>query len=313
MPTTANRLLEVENLNVAFTMYQGALTQGRLQVITDLSIRVDAGEILAIVGSSGSGKSLLAHAILGILPENASVGGSMRYRGVPMTPEVQARLRDGSIALVPQSVSCLDPLMRVEKQAIGARRRTQTRKRLLEQTFARMGLDKAVGRMYPYQLSGGMARKVLFATAILQDAELIIADEPTPGMPLAQAREALRILREFADAGKGVVLITHDIDLALSCADTLAVFYAGTVLERMPAADFEAGIGALRHPYSRALWAALPQNGFAPIAGLQPYAGEMPKGCPFAPRCAMGDARCARELPQMTPLRGGQVRCFHAT
>ena len=113
-------LLNVENLSVSFTMYGGGLEQKEIKVIHDLSVSVDSGEILAVVGSSGSGKSLLAHAILGVLPENAQVSGRLCYRGADMTPELQKNLRGRELALVPQSVSYLDPLMQVEKQVLGA-------------------------------------------------------------------------------------------------------------------------------------------------------------------------------------------------
>ena len=132
-------------------------------------------------------------------------------------------------------------------------------------------------------------------------------------MSLEQALEALKMFREMADAGKSVLLITHDIDLAFEFADRVAVFYAGTTVEIAPAADFRTGPAALRHPYSKALWRALPQNGFEPIGGFQPYAGSLPQGCLFAPRCPCATDRCRRETPPIQEVRGGEVRCFHAT
>ena len=146
------------------------------------------------------------------------------------------------------------------------------------------------------------------STALLTEARLIIADEPTPGMSLDQALEALTMFREMADQGKAVILITHDIDLAFSFADRVSVFYAGTTVETAPAADFRAGAEALRHPYSQALWRALPQNGFQPIDGFQPYAGSLPPGCPFAPRCPHATEACHETLPPMESVRGGKVR-----
>ena len=166
--------------------------------------------------------------------------------------------------------------------------------------------------MYRFQLSGGMARRVLISTAVMENAKLIIADEPTPGLDLEMAMETLRNFRELADQGCGVLLITHDIDLALNVADRIAVFYAGTTVEICPAADFKGGGDALRHPYSRAFIEALPQNGFKPIPGTQPYAGELPEGCLFAPRCTRKTAECCGEI-EMRRLRGGEVRCIHAT
>ena len=276
-------LLEVSDLSVSFQMYRRGLTRQRLQVISSLSLSVYPGEILAVAGSSGSGKSLLASAILGILPGNAWVEGRLSFDGRPLTPDRQAELRGGEIALVPQSVAFLDPLMKVGPQADGHRKPRPTEKR--RSLFRRFGLPEQTERLYPFQLSGGMARRVLVSTALLAGARLIIADEPTPGMSLDQAREALQMFRDLADAGKAVVLITHDIDLAFHFAHRIAVFYAGTTVETAPAEDFRRGPEALRHPYSRALWRALPQHDFAPIAGFQPYAGDLPRGCLFAPRC----------------------------
>lgn len=274
-------LLEIHDLSVSFRMYDGMLEQKDLQVISDLHLTVRPGEIVAVAGSSGSGKSLLASAILGILPGNASVRGHLHYKGRELTPALQAGLRGGEIALVPQSIAFLDPLMKVGRQADGHKKPYPTEKR--RGLFRRFGLPERTESLYPFQLSGGMARRVLVSTALVTEAQLVIADEPTPGMSLEQALEALRMFREMADEGRAVILITHDIDLAFEIADRVAVFYAGTTVETAPAADFRAGPDALRHPYSRALWRALPQNGFQPIGGFQPYAGNLPAGCLFAP------------------------------
>lgn len=304
-------LLEVSDLSVSFRMYDGGLEQRQLPVISSLSLKVLPGEILAVAGSSGSGKSLLASAILGILPGNATVSGSLQFDGEPLTPERQAKLRGTEIALVPQSVAFLDPLMKVGAQVDGHRKPRPTERR--RNLFRRFGLPEQTERLYPFQLSGGMARRVLVSTALLTSARLIIADEPTPGMSLEQAEEALAMFRAMADEGKGVVLITHDIDLAFHIADRIAVFYAGTTVETAPAADFRQGPEALRHPYSKALWRALPQHEFRPIPGFQPYAGNLPSGCLFAPRCPYRTAECEEEVPPMQTVRKGEVRCFHAT
>lgn len=304
-------VLEICDLCVSFQMYDGVLEQKDLQVISNLTIHVYAGEILAIAGSSGSGKSLLASAILGILPENASVTGEMRYDGQCMTPKMQEKLRGTEIALVPQSAAYLDPLMKAGAQADGHRKPRLTPKR--KTLFRRFGLPDDTEGKYPFQLSGGMARRVLVSTALITDAKLIIADEPTPGMSLEQAMETLKLFREMANEGKAVILITHDIDLAFEFADRIAVFYAGTIVESAAASEFRAGPDALRHPYSKALWEALPQNGFKAIDGFQPYAGNLPQGCLFAPRCSRKTPKCGQEAPQMRELRGGEVRCFYAT
>ena len=303
-------LLEVKNLSVSFRMYNGALNQAEQKAITDLSLEIRPGEIVAVAGSSGSGKSLLASAIMGLLPENAASSGEIKYKGEALTPARQRQLRGREFALCPQSVTYLDPLMKVGKQAAGERGKKNAP--LVKRIFKRLQLPEKTEKLYPYQLSGGMARRVLVSTAVITDAALIIADEPTPGMSTAQALEALKIFRELANEGKSVLLITHDIDLACQFADQIAVFYAGTVLEVAPATDFQEGQEKLRHPYSRALWRALPQNGFTPIPCFQPFPDHMPTGCPFGPRCPYKTAQCEGDIP-MRELNGGKVRCLYAT
>jgi peptide/nickel transport system ATP-binding protein len=300
--------LEVQNLKVSFSMYQKGLKQAELTTIQSLNLDVHEGEILAVVGSSGSGKSLLAHTIMGILPGNASVGGHILYGGEELTPARQKALRGSEIALIPQSVDYLDPLMRVGKQVIGTKSSAKAQKA----AFRRYGLDESVEKMYPHQLSGGMARRALIATAVTIAPRLIIADEPTPGLTVELAMETLNHFRELATNGAAILLITHDIDLALNVADRIAVFYAGTTVEIADAEDFKKGKNALRHPYSKAFIDALPQNDFEPIAGSQPYAGNLPSGCLFADRCPMHTEACSGELA-MRELRGGEVLCVNAT
>jgi len=303
-----SNILDVRNLSVSFLMYEKGLEQKEMSVINNLSVTVKKGEILAVVGSSGSGKSLLAHAILGILPNNARVSGEMLYFDKKLTIQQQQMLRGKEIALVPQSVEYLNPLMRVGKQVIGI----SGSKDKQEAVFKKYGLADSVKKMYPFQLSGGMARRVLVSTAVISHAKLIIADEPTPGLGKEIAQTTMGHFRSLANEGCGVMLITHDIDLALAYADRIAVFYAGTTVEITSAEDFRSGVDALRHPYTKALWRAMPQNGFQPIEGSQPYAGNLPKGCLFATRCPQKTKDC-EQSPSMRPLRGGEVSCIHAT
>ena len=301
-------VLEIEDLTVSFSMYDKGLNKKNLEVVHSLNLSVMKGEILAVVGSSGSGKSILAHSIMGILPKNAKAKGVIKFNGEELTIKKQKKYRGKDISFIPQSVNYLDPLMRIDKQVIGVR----GNKLKQEQVFKRYGLDKEVGRLYPFQLSGGMARRVLIATAIMEDPKLIIADEPTPGLSKDMALETLKHFRELADKGCGILLITHDIDLALSVADRIGVFYAGTTVEIANVDDFKKGKDSLRHPYSKAFIDALPQNDFKPIEGFQPYAGKLPSGCLFADRCNMKTEECNKEI-KMTSIRGGEVRCIHAT
>ena len=251
-------LLEVQNLSVSFRMYDRGLSQYELNVISDLSVTVHEGEIMVIVGASGSGKSVLAHAVLGILPSNAVIGGSMHYDGAPLTDAVRKAKVGSEIIMIPQSVNYLDPLMKVGKQVRGVR---GTKERQ-QAAFRRYGLKDSVAEMYPFQLSGGMTRRVLISTAVVADARLILADEPTPGLSQDIAEETMRNFREMANEGKGILMITHDIDMALQVADKIAVFYDGRTVDVVDKETFLAGGDALRHPYTKALWAALPQNGF---------------------------------------------------
>ncbi|WP_152591869.1 ABC transporter ATP-binding protein [Nostoc sphaeroides] len=307
-------MLSVQNLSVSFTMYDVGLTQKQLPVITDLDIEINSGEVVAVVGSSGSGKSLLAHAILGILPHNAQVTGQMIFKGEPLTVERQAQLRGKQIALIPQSISYLDPLIRVGSQVHRAGRlsglpNTKT-SQVVDRVFDRYSLAPSVKQQYPFQISGGMARRVLVATAAVGRAELIIADEPTPGLHPDVVVETLNHLRELADDGKGVMLITHDLEAALQVADKVAVFYAGTTLEIAAALDFTSG--NLRHPYTKALWRSLPQNEFIPVPGSQPSPEALPVGCLFGDRCSLATEACRETRPQFRIVRGAPVRCIHA-
>ena len=301
-------VLSVKNLSVKFRMYTHGTRQHDLEVISNLCVNVRAGEVLAVVGSSGSGKSILASAVMGLLPGNASISGEMQYCGELLTPKLQTQLRGREISLVPQSIAYLDPLMRVDRQVQGINATKEQQRSI----FRRFRLDREVDKMYPHQLSGGMARRVLVSTAVINNAKLIIADEPTPGLSVDLARETLNCFRELADHGVAIMLITHDIDLALSIADRIAVFYAGTTLEIAPVSDFSEGGTRLRHPYSRAFYDALPQTSFKGLPGAQPYAGKLPAGCAFAPRCPYRTERCLLAIPEMRELREGMVRCFEA-
>lgn len=196
--------------------------------------------------------------------------------------------------------------MKVGEQVSGSRK-DKKRIRKQQELFRRYGLGADVDHKYPFECSGGMTRRVLLASALMGNPRLIIADEPTPGMDLALAKKSMEDFRAFADEGNGVLLITHDIELALEVADRIAVFYAGTTIEEALVSDF-ASEETLRHPYTKALWRALPQNGFQPFPGVQPYVKELPEGCPFGPRCGEYSEECRGEIP-MQRVGCGTVRC----
>lgn len=271
-----HHLLQVEGLSVSFTMYEesegarGFFTaqQHAVQAVRDLHLSVHAGEVVAVVGASGAGKTLVADAILGMFEPNAEVRGRIWFDGQLQDGAGLAALRGNGISLVPQSVESLDPLMRVGAQVrgvahgCGARADAQARCRLQRSLFERYGLGPDVERMRPYELSGGMARRVLLCCALMEEPRLIVADEPTPGLDLELAVRAMDDLRAFADGGGGVLLITHDIELALRAADRIAVFKDGTVVEETSVESFQSE-ELLQSAFARELWRALPEHGFS--------------------------------------------------
>ena len=306
-------ILSVRNLGISFSQYTKGLRRIDSKAINNLDIDLYKGEILAVVGSSGSGKSLLAHSILGILPSNANLKGDIYYKDEILDEKRKEKLRGKEIVFIPQSVNYLDPLMEVGKQvkiSIKDKKKSNT---ILERVFRKYNLDKKVEKYYPFQLSGGMARKVLLSSALVSNAEVIIADEPTPGLDEKSLNEALKDFRDLADNGCAVLIITHDISAALKIADRVAIFYGGTTLEVAKADDFKNNGENLRHPYTKALYNALPNTKFTPIKGSQPLASELPVGCLFYDRCEKRTPDCENIKPEMRELRDGKVRCLYAT
>lgn len=254
-------LLKVEQLTIGFSQYLKGTQKHIIQPISDLHVDIHEGEIVAVVGASGSGKSLLAHAVLGILPGNAICEGRIIYRGEELTEVRKRKLRGKEISFIPQSVNYLDPLMPVGKQVQIGLERSEARKKQQE-LFRQYDLQESDGKLFPYELSGGMLRRVLFATSVREGVRLIIADEPTPGIHPKALSEILAQLKQFAEGGAGVMLITHDIMSALEIADRVAVIKDGRTVEISEASAFEGNGGRLKTEYTRRLWRALPQNDF---------------------------------------------------
>ena len=260
-----HHLLQLDDVSVGFERYAGrgvlAPRETRF-VVEHLSLSLHEGEILALVGASGSGKTLIADTIMGLFAANAQVTGRVWFDGDAMDERSLTPLRGNRIAFVPQSVESLDPLQRVGRQierlAQGmTKQEARARRREL---FARYRLDEETARCYPFELSGGMARRVLLIGALMNRPRVIVADEPTPGLDMELAVRAMDDFRAFANDGGGVLLITHDIELALHVADRIAVFQNGTVVEETAVASF-ASPDLLQHPFSRKLWHALPEHG----------------------------------------------------
>ena len=196
-------ILQIEHLSIDFIQYDRGIRRRRLPVIRDLSLKIYPGQITAVAGASGSGKSLLAHSILGILPYNGRMEGEILYDGEPLTPKRTEKLRGKEIVLVPQGVTWLDPLMKVGPQLEKGRKDAGTKEKC-RQALKRYGLGAETEELYPFELSGGMARRVLIASAVTETPRLIVADEPTPGLDARAAARILGHFRELAEEGAGV-------------------------------------------------------------------------------------------------------------
>ena len=305
-------LLEVKDFSLSFPQYKDGLEESYIHVIRDFELTIHAGEIVAVVGSSGSGKSLLADSILGILPNNAETKGTILFNGTPLTTKRQEQLRGKEISLIPQSVKALDPLMKTGKQVQSVVRDKKNKKRIQEEAFLKLNLPPNTGDKYPFELSGGMARRVLIATAMLSGAKLIIADEPTPGLDEQAWEETLINIKQLSETNGGIMFITHDIHAALKIADKIAVFYAGETIEIANKEDFSGQGEHLRHPYTKALWKALPENDFKALRGNQPESEEVFTGCVFAPRCPIATEHCRNNKPKSEVINNGITRCFYA-
>lgn len=240
-------LLEMRDLSVGFAMYTSLFRRQLGYAVTNVSLHVNAGEVVGVIGASGSGKSLLAHAVMGLLPPNAVQSGEIRFDGEPLNERRLRALRGSDIALIPQALSNLDPLHWVRQD-------------LPDAPGESFSLTDADLSKHNFELSGGQARRVLVGTAVLSDARLVIADEPTPGLSLDLAESLLADLRTMADNGRAVLVISHDVDLIAAIADRVYILNSGCLVDEVTADE-------LRHPgdsdrYAARLWRALPQNDF---------------------------------------------------
>ncbi|MFM1989908.1 MAG: hypothetical protein RJA99_2865 [Pseudomonadota bacterium] len=322
-------LLEIRDLQ---TRFRGRGSEP-VRAVDGVSLTVDRGEIVALVGESGCGKTVTAFSILGLIPDPPGriVGGSIRFEGrelVGMPPAELTRLRGGSIAMIFQDpMTALNPTMTVGEQiaesvvAHAGIGRAAARARAIE-LLERVRVPDPARRVdeYPHRLSGGMRQRVMIAMALACEPKLLIADEPTTALDVtiqAQILELLRAIRR--DSGTAILMITHDLGVVAEIADRVAVMYAGRKVEEAPVrALFEAP----RHPYTRGLLGSLPgpddPDGDAPraplreIPGLVPALDALPAGCAFAARCASADDGCRQRRPELEPAGDGAVACHHA-
>ena len=266
----SQHILEVTRYGVSFRQYVSFFRKGDVHPVIELNLTAGRNEITTIVGASGSGKSLLAHGIMGILPENAREKGTILYQGEPLDRERVKSLPPGEIVLIPQSINYLDPLMKVGEQIRRLVRKGDPRA-VQEKAFRRYGLGPEVGEMYPFQISGGMARRVLIASAVVQNPTLIIADEPTPGLDEDLVREALEQLLKLKEDGCSILMITHDLQVARKISDKIVVFKDGKTSCEIPRRMF-GSVDEIRQcsPYAADLFKALPENDFAPLPSKRP-------------------------------------------
>ncbi|MGA5063960.1 ABC transporter ATP-binding protein [Streptomyces exfoliatus] len=306
---SSEALLSVSGLRVRF---------GGVDVVRGVSFDVHTGEVLALTGESGAGKSLTARALLGMLPREATTDGTVLLHGTPVTRADRGR----RIAIVPQdALSALSPVHPVGDQIALALRSVQglTRKDArsrAQQALAEVGITAAASRAHPHELSGGMRQRAVIALATVNTPDLLIADEPTTSLDPTTQDAVLTLLRERCTAtGASLLLVTHALDTARSHADHIAVMYAGTIAEYGPTDHV---LNRPLSPYTTALLASLPTADTPPrtrlptLPGKPPTPGETTAGCAFAPRCPRATDLCHTQHPEPRALDQRIVTCHHA-
>jgi peptide/nickel transport system ATP-binding protein len=304
-------MLTIKDLTVRFR-----LPDAIVEAVTGIDLAVAPGELLAVVGESGCGKSVLAHALLGLLPANATVSGTALLHGNGALVDLLAAdektlartVRGRRVGLVPQSPATALTPVRTGRHLLQETLRAHGRARTDAETVAAgVGLAPADLDLYPHELSGGMAQRLVTALALAPDPPLLLADEPTSGLDRPLVDATLDLLRARCDQGSAVILITHDLAAAERVADTVAVMYASRIVEHRPAREF---FGGPRHPYAHALLDALPDRAFTPIPGHPPMLTDLPAGCAFAPRCPRAAEECGSR-PGLDSDEQGRLACHH--
>ncbi|MFJ6424064.1 ABC transporter ATP-binding protein [Streptomyces hydrogenans] len=306
-----NALLSVRGLTVRFRLRGGRT----VAAVTDADFDLAAGECLALVGESGCGKSVLASALLGLLPANAETSGTALTDGTDLLAADEKTLarsvRGRRVGLVPQSPAAhLTPVRTVRAHLEETVRALTDTPRAARRKAAEDAADRAAFPAthldaYPHELSGGLAQRAATALALIGDAPLLLADEPTTGLDRDLVERTADELRRHTDDGRGLLLITHDLTAAARIADRVAVMYAGRIVEIAPAHRLFGTTGPA-HPYARGLLDALPDRAFTPIPGMPPELSDLPEGCAFAARCPRATDLCAT----VPALRAG-VACHH--
>lgn len=301
-------LLQVNDLRVSLPT-----ARGMAQALRGVSFSLERGQTLGLIGESGCGKSLTALALMGLLPEQARVSGSIRFNGselVGMAESQWCRLRGARIGMIFQEpMTALNPLHPIWKQIaeplqlhqhMGA---VQAKERALV-LLERVQLPRARERLdaYPHQLSGGQRQRVMIAMALACGPDLLVADEPTTALDVTVQKEVLALIRQLVcEDGMGLLLISHDLGLMQEQVDRVMVMYGGAVVERAATPELFA---QRAHPYTQGLFAARPRLGLArgtrlaTIAGSVPELMDLPAGCAFTDRCPLAVPACRAEPPQ---------------
>ncbi|HEY0936252.1 MAG TPA: ABC transporter ATP-binding protein [Trebonia sp.] len=318
-------LLEVEDLRVAFA------SGGReIRAVDGVSYQVEAARTLAIIGESGSGKTVGCRAIMGLLPAGTAVSGSARLRGTELIGLSDAQLRrhrGSDMAMVFQDPArSLNPTMRVGRQiteAITTHRkvsRSDARDQAVELLrVVRIPAPERRFHEYPHQLSGGMRQRVVIAMALACRPRLLIADEATTALDVTTQAQIMELLLELQqEIGMALIFISHDLGLAASYADEVVVMYAGKVVEQAPAKRLFGTGGTVRMRYTRALLDAIPHlereahTELPVVTGRPPDPASLPPGCSFAPRCPAAADDCTAREPALTEHAAGhRWACWH--
>ncbi|HEY3978529.1 MAG TPA: ABC transporter ATP-binding protein [Streptosporangiaceae bacterium] len=302
-------VLEVRGLGVTAGPETAPVT-----IVEDVSFTVDRGEVLGLAGESGSGKTMTAHAIMGILPREARATGEVWFGGenvLKLRGPSLRRVQGRRIAVVFQDPgSALHPMLTVGRQLtehmcyhLGISRREASRRALELLGQVRIPNPRNAMRTYPHHFSGGMRQRIQIAIALACEPDVLIADEPTTALDVTIQAGVLRLISGLCrDRGLTVLLITHDLGVLSSLADRVAVMYGGRVVESSPTPEL---IAASRHPYTQALLSSLPHpdtgDGLVPIRGTAPSAAARPRGCAFHPRCGFAVETCATDAPVLAP------------
>ncbi|WP_038013929.1 ABC transporter ATP-binding protein [Thalassobaculum salexigens] len=313
-------LLEVENLVVEFPTRRGTLT-----AVNDISLHIDEGEVLGVVGESGAGKSMTGAAIIGLLePPGRVASGRILLEGerIDNLPyEKMRRIRGKRIGAIFQDpLTSLNPLYSVGRQLVETIQThtdlspTQARARAIE-LLTEVGIPAPERRVdqYPHQFSGGMRQRVVIALALCVNPRLIIADEPTTALDVSIQAQIIALLKRLCrEHGTAVMLVTHDMGVIAETADRVAVMYAGRIAEIGPVREV---IKNAKHPYTHGLMGSIPSIGhdserLEQIPGSMPRLTDIPTGCAFNPRCPHAFDKCRTVRPDLLPIEDSWTACW---